>query len=126
MGQQEQELRDLQAATAAAATAAPDPVETQTVRLRLVVPMRVLSSHANRRGMSVLQQITSRTVLTGEAQCRPHGSCVCDRPLVLHIDTGVLEMFFRTSHINWQRQPRQAGPGGHMINKYVDLLSVVS
>ena len=48
-----------------------------TVSLRLVVPMRVLSSHAHRRGTSVLQRIRSWTVLPGEDHCRHHGLCVC-------------------------------------------------
>jgi hypothetical protein len=80
--------------------------------------MRVLYSHANRRGKSVLQEIWPRTVLTGEGHFRPHGSCVFDRPSkFIRTGRGVLETFFRTSKIKWWRQPTQSEPGGQMTNE---------
>jgi hypothetical protein len=33
-----------------------------------------------------------------------------------HIDRGVLETFFRTSNINWRRQPRPVGSGWQMTD----------
>lgn len=66
----------------------------------------------------LLPRIRSRTVVTGEGHCRPHGSCVCDRhqSFNAHKDRGVLETFFRTFQINLRRQPKPAGPGGKLQN----------